>query len=53
MTSDTIEYHDGYCDLCGDHSTHIHPPTEGEVDGLCPRCHKEYVECWDEEEEEP
>lgn len=41
------EFHEGYCDLCGDRSTHLHLQTKGEVDGLCPRCHKEYVETLD------
>ncbi len=36
------DFHEGHCDMCGDRSTHIHAPQEGEVDGLCPRCHGEY-----------
>jgi hypothetical protein len=47
-----VQFHDGHCDHCGDHSTHIYPPTEGEVDGLCPQCHKDLVEWRAEEERE-
>jgi len=40
-------FHEGYCDLCGDRSTHLRSPTKGEVEGLCSKCHKEYVETLD------
>ena len=43
LKQDEVKYHNGYCDLCGDHSSHLYPPTKGEVDGLCPRCHRENI----------
>ncbi len=39
--NDIPERH-GYCDMCGNRSSHLHAPTPGEVNGLCPKCHNEY-----------